>query len=197
MEYDIITLASNSPRRRQLLTEAHIPFETASHCFDESLVSRNIPPTEAVIEIAYGKANSLGDNHDYDDKYILGVDTIVAYDGRIFGKPHDARQALETMRLLSGRTHQVLSGVSIVNRAKNISLTRAAVSDVTFARLSDEFLDYYIQSKSYEGYAGGYAIQGIFSTVVSKISGSYTNIVGLPMELLYQMLHEIGFRMCL
>lgn len=197
MEKDILTLASNSPRRKELLNEAHIPFEIVSHCFDESQVSRHILPEEAAFQTAFGKADSLRNNPAFDNKYILGVDTIVAYEGQIFGKPKNEQDALRTIRLLSGKTHQVLSGVSIVNRARDISLTRVAVSDVTFSELSDDFIDYYLKTKSYEGYAGGYAIQGIFSVVVSKISGSYTNIVGLPMELLYQMLHEIGFGMCL
>ena len=108
------------------------------------------------------------------------------------GKPKDKNEAENNIRMLSGNTHEVISGISIVNRKKNIKLIEHSVSKVTFSKLDDKFIQYYLDNNLYIGYAGGYAIQGIFGLVVKKIEGSYTNIVGLPMEKLYAMLNRLG-----
>ena len=195
MKNDILYLASASPRRQELLTAAGIPFEVSSHFFDEHSVGQNVTPADFATYVAMGKASSLSDHHEFDDRFILGVDTIVAFNGQILGKPENAIIAEQNIRRMSGQWHEVISGIGIVNRAKNIFCQTSCTSKVKFAELSDHFIDYYIRENHWRGFAGGYAIQQLFSLVVERIEGSYTNIVGLPMETLYTLLNEIGFVM--
>ena len=194
MNNDILYLASASPRRQELLTAAGIPFEVTSHFFDEHSVGQNVTPADFATYVAMGKASSLSDHHEFDDRFILGVDTIVAFDGQILGKPENAAAAEQNIRRMSGQWHEVISGIGIINHDKNIHIQTHCVSKVKFAKLSDHFIDCYIRENHWQGFAGGYAIQQIFSLVVERIEGSYTNIVGLPMETLYTVLNEIGFR---
>lgn len=195
MNNDILYLASASPRRQELLTTAGIPFELTKHFFDEHSVEQNVSPKDFATYVAMGKAASLSDHSEFDSRYILGVDTIVAFNGQILGKPENAIIAEQNIRRMSGQWHEVISGIAIVNREKDIFYKTSCTSKVKFAELSDRFIDYYIRKNHWRGFAGGYAIQQLFSLVVERIEGSYTNIVGLPMETLYIMLNDIGFRM--
>lgn len=184
-----IILASSSPRRVDLLKSCHINFETAIHNFDEKSISIKDPKKHASL-IAYKKADSISKEEFY-SRYVLGVDTIVAFKDKILGKPENADEAEQNIRMLSGNTHRVISGISIVNRRKNVKLIDYSVSKVTFCKLDEKFIKFYLDNNLYKGYAGGYAIQGLFGLVVKKIEGSYTNIVGLPMEKLYAMLNKL------
>lgn len=194
MDYDILYLASASPRRQELLTASGIPFELTTHCFDEHSVGQDVSPADFAERVAMGKAASLSDHHEFDSRYILGVDTIVAFYGQILGKPENATIAEQNIRRMSGQWHDVISGIAIVNREKNIFHKTSCTSKVKFAELNERFIAHYINGSHWRGFAGGYAIQQLFSLVVERIEGSYTNIVGLPMETLYVMLNDIGFR---
>ncbi|HOV14365.1 MAG TPA: nucleoside triphosphate pyrophosphatase [Spirochaetota bacterium] len=185
-----IVLASSSPRRVELLKNCHINFETATHNFDEDS-HKFTNPIKYAKELAYGKANSIS-KEEFFDRYILGVDTIVEFNGKILGKPKDKKEAENNMKMLSNKTHRVISGISIVNRKNNIKFIEYSLSKVTFNKLDDKFIQFYLDNNLFIGYAGGYAIQGIFGLVVKKIEGSYSNIVGLPMEKLYTMLNRLG-----
>jgi septum formation protein len=185
-----IILASSSPRRIELLNSCNILFEIAEHKFDEKSAQIQ-KPVDYSKYIAFKKAESITNQKSFSDKYILGVDTIVVYKDKILGKPNDMIEAEKNIRMLSGKTHNVISGISIINKEKNIFLTSYSKSYVTFQKLDDIFIKYYLDNIHWEGYAGGYAIQGIFSLVVKKIVGSYSNIVGLPMEVLFRMLTSL------
>ncbi len=184
-----LVLASSSPRRVELLKNSFIDFEVTTHNFDEEEHPFSDVLTY-VKELATGKALSV--SKDFYDRYILGVDTIVELDGNILGKPQNKLEAKNNINLLSDKTHRVISAIAMVNQKKVIEDVDYSISHVTFDKLSDEFIKFYIDNNLYIGYAGGYAIQGLFSLVVKKIEGSYSNIVGLPMEKLYTMLDRLG-----
>lgn len=190
---DKLILASSSPRRIELLTECKIPFEVVNHEFDEdSIKIKN--PVRLVEELSRGKAESIAIKKEYYKKSVLGVDTIVVYQKRILGKPKSKKEAEEFIRLLSNKTHRVISGIALVNKEKSINIVKHSISFVKFAKISKEFIKYYLDNNLWEGYAGGYAIQeSFFNLVVEKIKGSYSNIVGLPVNVLYNMLKDTNF----
>jgi septum formation protein len=185
-----LVLASDSPRRKELLLASSIPFTTVSHGFDEESLVRDDPVLLAQ-DLALGKAESVTSLPV--DSIVLGVDTIVVCDNTVLGKPADEQEALRFMELLSGREHQVISGLALITRAGNLRYSNHSISTVHMGQFNTMFLKKYIKEGHWKGFAGGYAIQGLFSLVVQKIEGSYTNIVGMPMELLYKILLEIGY----
>lgn len=192
MDDDILILASDSPRRAELLQKAAIPFKTISHIFDEDSVSEK-NHKKLAMRIAFGKANSIASLNGYKKSFILGVDTIVSYQGSVIGKPSDKEKAREILLRLSGKKHIVISGISLINKSKNIELTKFCLSKVYFDDLPQKLISKYIENDLWHGLAGGYAIQGIFSLMIRKIIGSYSNIVGLPMNMLYSFLKESNF----
>ena len=121
---------------------------------------------------------------------MLGADTVVALDGRIYGKPRDAAQAREYVAALNGRTHEVVGGIALA-RDGEIVATAVEVTRVTFRRSDDATLDRYVASGEWEGRAGGYAIQGDGGALVERIEGDYLNVVGLPLERLRTLLDEV------
>ena len=135
-------------------------------------------PVEVALENARRKAGGRQNT--------LGVDTLVALDGVIYGKPSDANAALRTLRVLAGRTHLVVSG--LVYEDDGV----AVITEVTFRELSDAFLDWYVATGEWEGRAGGYAIQGKGAALVRGIRGDYLNVVGLPVAALIDLLGEPG-----
>lgn len=190
---DQIILASSSPRRMQLLKECNISFKAVEHSFNEDLIKDKNPIKLAKI-LAFNKALSVSNRPGYNDSYVLGVDTLVVIKKRILGKPRDKEEAREFILMLSNKTHKVISGISIVNKEKSIYLTRKSVSEVKFIDINEKFIKYYLDNNLWEGYAGGYAIQeSIFNLIVKKIKGSYSNIVGLPVNVLYSMLKDINY----
>jgi septum formation protein len=121
---------------------------------------------------------------------VLGADTVVALDGRIYGKPRDAAQAREYLGRLNGRTHQVVGGIALACDGE-IMATAVEVTRVTFRRCDDATLDRYVAGGEWEGRAGGYAIQGDGGALVERIDGDYLNVVGLPLERLRTLLDEL------
>jgi septum formation protein len=117
---------------------------------------------------------------------VLGVDTLVALDGEIWGKPADAAAAAETLRRLSGRTHSVVSGVAIARASGDVEPATATTA-VTFRPLDDRLVDWYVATGEWEGRAGGYAIQGRGAALVERIEGDYLNVVGLPVATLVEL----------
>ena len=185
-----LVLASSSPRRIELLKNGSIDFEVVEHSIDESsFIEKN--PKKLVSILSYNKALSVSKLDQFIDRYVIGVDTIVVYKNNILGKPANREEALFNIKRLSGNKHLVVSGIAVVNSKLNIKEIKTALSVVYFNKLNDKFLEYYIDNNLWKGYAGGYAIQGIFSLVIKKIVGSYTNIVGLPMEILYKSLKKL------
>ena len=188
---DLLYLASASPRRKELLESVGIPFCVVPQNFDET-VQVACSPEIYVRNLSEGKARAavLPDNA----RWVCGVDTIVYFDSEILGKPGSREEAEYNILRLSGNTHEVYSGVTLLDLENGVKYQGESVTFVKFCNLEKRFIDFYLDNRLFDGYAGGYAIQGIFACVVEKIEGSYSNVVGLPLELLYRLLRQSGFR---
>lgn len=184
-KYNIL-LASKSPRRRELLTQLRIPFKVVTL----GNISEDYPSDLPALEVAQYISNKKADAYHEiigDDELLIAADTVVVLDGKIYGKPHSSAEAAQMLRELSGKTHQVASGVTILTRQKRTSFT--TVTDVKFAELTDEDIHYYIENYAPFDKAGAYGIQEWIGCVaVESIRGSYYNVMGLPVHRLYQEL---------
>jgi septum formation protein len=182
-----IILASRSPRRQQLLRELGLTFEVVEVDYDEAF-SENLQGEEAAIYLARSKAESFRTTLS-DNEIIITADTIVWCNNRALGKPVDYDDASFMIHELSGNTHEVITGVNLLSAKKEISFSES--TKVTFEKLSDEEIDYYITKFKPFDKAGAYGIQEwIGIAACSKIEGSYFNVVGLPVQRLYQELME-------
>lgn len=179
----MLILASSSPRRGDLLAAAGIDFLSVPVNVDESIMKLE-PPGDHVRRLALEKAQAAFARHQ--DAVVIGADTIVLVGGEIMGKPRNDDDAIRMLRLLSGREHEVLTGLAIVSKrttAVEVARTRVWVNPLTDAEIAD-----YVASGETVDKAGAYAIQGMFSKFVDRIQGSYTNVVGLPVALVYRLL---------
>jgi septum formation protein len=180
-----LLLASTSPQRRAILHQLGIPFDIAAPRY----VEHDPPDADAarlVREHALGKARSVA--AEADGRPVLGVDTTVALDGRIYAKPTDAGDAERMLEELSGRTHAVVSGLALVTPGWEYVEDEATL--VTFRALTPRDLANYVASGEWHGRAGGYAIQGLGAALVERVEGDYLNVVGLPASLLVRLLAE-------
>jgi nucleoside triphosphate pyrophosphatase len=174
-----VVLASSSPQRRELLQKLGIEFEVAVPGVDE--LSGGDPEVE-VVENARLKARAVGDAG---DALVIGCDTDVALDGRALGKPRDEAEAREYLERMSGRAHEVLSGLVVLEGGEERSgLERTSV---VFKRLSEAEKERYVRFGEWRGRSGGYAIQTLGSTLVERLEGSVSNVVGLPVGLLSEL----------
>lgn len=173
----MIILASQSPRRQELLKLITSDFEIKVSNVDETLPNK-ITPKEAVMYLSKIKAEPFADGNDI----VIGADTVVALDGKILGKPKNEENAKEMLRFLSGRTHSVFTGVTLASGKK--TKTFAVETKVKFFELTNEEIDAYIKTKEPFDKAGAYGIQGYGSLLVEKINGDYFNVVGLPVSTL-------------
>ena len=182
-----LVLASCSPRRSELLTLAGISFESAVSDVDESCA---LPVELAVRELSARKAKAVAVH--FPGRYVLGADTLVALDGKKLGKPHDEKEAESMLRLLSGRTHQVFTGVTVVSPSGAV-FTDADRSDVTFCSVPEEEILSYVRSGEPMDKAGAYAIQGRASLWISHVEGSFSSVIGLPLFLVRSLLLQSGW----
>lgn len=172
-----IILASESPRRKDLLNQAGLSFSVIPSNFDESSVSMS-SPISYVKFLAESKAQDVSKK--YPDSWVIGADTIVLINDSVLVKPDSKQNARDMLNLLSGKTHIVTTGYCICCKNKNILFSDTVNTDVVFKDLSDIEIDWYIRTDEPFDKAGGYAIQGLGSSFVKSIHGSYTNVVGLP-----------------
>ena len=184
-----LILASQSPRRKNLLEQAGFDFEVIPGNFDEGSVPLDKPESYARL-LAIEKANQIGNQ--YPDSWVIGADTVVCIDGAILGKPSSKQDARRMLDLLSGKTHQVVTGYALIKNAEQKLFTDAVRTDVSFKTLSTEEVEWYIQTSEPFDKAGGYAIQGLGSFLVKRINGSYTNVVGLPVCEVIELLYREG-----
>ena len=190
-------LASASPRRAELLRAAGFDFEVRPAGADETVHPGELP--EAYVRrVAEAKARAVLPAAG--DRPVIAADTVVVVDGRILGKPADAEDAAAMLRALSGRRHQVLTGVNVSVRssasgepARVDERTSVEVTHVDFATLSDAEIAWYVSSGEPADKAGAYAVQGLASRFVRRVEGSYSNVVGLPVEVVYRMLAALGY----
>ena len=185
-----IILASASPRRRELLERAGVNFEVIPASGEENRISDD--PKEAVQQLARDKAVSV--MHTIEDSadgtLVIGSDTVVVFENMILGKPHDIEDAVNTLKKLQGNTHQVYTGVSVLEKKNGVwtEHTFYESTDVTFYPISDEEIRSYVATGEPMDKAGSYGIQGIFGIYVRGICGDYNNVVGLPVaRLFYEM----------
>ena len=191
-------LASRSPRRKALLESIGIDFETVAPEYEEEDSGAELP-AELVERHSRGKAWSAVSRLRPlpEGRPILGVDTMVVMGGRAVGKAGDAEEALAFLRMLSGRTHLVYSGVTLLWRGSGDpaaplqEATEHAVTEVRFAPVPEEELELYVAGGEWRGKAGAYAIQERGAAFVASIRGDYSNVVGLPLPLLVQMLRQV------
>jgi septum formation protein len=190
----MLVLASASPRRQELLRNAGIPFTVEPADINETPLAGELP-RDCAERLAREKALAVSQRRPQD--YVIGADTIVVIEGAMLGKPRDAGDAARMLRLLSGRLHEVITGVCVVMPAASgqrpvVSETASQLTLVTMGALSeDEILEYVATGEPLDK-AGAYAIQGIASRWIPRIDGDYSNVVGLPVAMVYAMLRERG-----
>jgi nucleoside triphosphate pyrophosphatase len=182
-----LILASASPRRSELLRNAGIAF-TVEPAHIEEQVLPDEQPLPYAQRPARDKALAVFAKHP--DSVVLGADTIVMADEHLLEKPHDDQDAERMLRVLSGRTHQVITGVCLL--APGFEQTEAEITEVSCGPLTDSEICDYVATREPMDKAGAYAIQGMASRWISRIEGDYCNVVGLPVALVYRMLHEHG-----
>ena len=183
-------LASASPRRKLLLEQAGLEFKIIVSDVDESLFS-----TEGVTSAQHTKILALEKAKDvavkYPDQLVMGADTVVDCNGLIIGKPDDAAHAEQITRMLFSQPHEVITGVALVRISDNTEIVEAVTTTVFPKMLTEEQIMGHIENGSWQGKAGAYGIQETGDEFVERIEGSFTNVIGLPMELIKEMLEEV------
>ncbi len=185
-------LASSSPRRRQLLREGGIDFQAVSPSLQEPAGGQisHLRPSQQAEALAYFKARAVADQ--FPESTVLGADTVVvAEDGQVLGKPSDAQQAREMIERLSGTRHSVITGVALLGPGDRRHIA-SSTSYVTMLEMTADEIQRHIDSGTWEGKAGAYAIQETGDKFIDTVEGSLTNIMGLPMELVEQMITTAG-----
>ena len=183
----MIILASKSPRRKELLSLITKDFEVCESHFDESIIT--VDDNYKLPELlAYNKAKEVANKYNYDD-VIIGSDTIVLINNEVLGKPKSNEDAYRMLKLLSNKTHEVITGLSIIYKDKIINKT--VIAKVHFKDLDEDEINEYIASGEPFDKAGAYAIQGLASKFIIGINGDYFTIVGLPVNVLYESLKEL------
>lgn len=182
-----LVLASGSPRRKELLTDLGLDFEVRPSTLDEPAPNEAELPQTYVQRMA--ELKTLDVAKEYKNSTVLGADTIVVLDDRIMGKPKDTSDALEMLSALSGKTHQVITGFCIV-LPDGSTITKAIETAVDMRTSTTDELKSYIATQEPMDKAGAYAIQGIGTFLVSGIRGSYTNVVGLPLTRVLEVLMQ-------
>ncbi len=210
---DLLTLASSSPRRRELLEQLGLSFEVAEPAPDDDPADHR-PAAEFARDLAARKAASVADAPAYAHRWVLGADTVVFDDAEILLKPADRRDARRMLTRLAGRTHRVVTALALFAPAAagaapgtaadapgaaadapaREPLIAADVTAVTFAPLGEREIEWYLDTGEWRGVAGAYRIQGRGAVLIEGIEGSYSGVMGLPIRLLYSMLRDTGFR---
>mgnify|MGYP002601297702 CR=1 FL=1 len=188
-----VILASASPRRLDLLRQVGIEPEIEPSHVEEVITST--VPDQVVMELSRQKAEDIAALHTGEDAVVIGADTVVAYDGKVLGKPKDEEDARRMLSMLSGKTHSVYTGVTFVFIDKDGRTGEHCFyekTDVSMYTLAEDEIDRYISSGDPMDKAGSYGIQGRFAIHIKGIQGDYNNVVGLPVARLYQELKKLG-----
>ncbi len=186
-----LILASNSPRRKELLTQAGIPFEVVPSLYEEHN-HPGIPPAQLVREQALGKAVEVA--HRYPERTVLGADTLVALGQTILGKPKDAQEAHAMLTAIQGQWHEVYTGIALVyGKDSSAQKTHVQTTKVHLRALSPQEITDYIATQEPMDKAGAYAIQGYGALLVDAIEGCYTNVVGLSLPIVWELLAPLGW----
>jgi septum formation protein len=184
-----LILASSSPRRQQLLRQIGLEFDVIPSEVDEDFIDGETPQ-DHTMRLAEVKARKVGETNP--NRWVIGADTVVSIDGTILGKPATDREAYGMLTMLSGKDHLVVTGVSVYQGAKGNGKTIAVETSVRIKTLIPGEINWYVGTREPFDKAGGYAIQGIGAFMVQRIEGSYTNVVGLPLCELLEVLDHLG-----
>lgn len=184
-------LASASPRRKEILENFGFSFKTIVKNIDET--SDKTRAEEKILEIAEKKARAAA--IDFPDENVVGADTVVVVDGKILGKPKDEKEAFSMLKSLSGRSHEVITAFSFININKNISYSDYEITKVYFKNLTDDEINWYINTKEPMDKAGAYGIQGKGAFFVEKIEGDFFSVMGFPLGKFVRFLNETGFNL--
>ncbi|MEN9846678.1 MAG: hypothetical protein RIS36_1825 [Pseudomonadota bacterium] len=184
-----IILASSSPRRKELLSQAGVAFTIVVSGCDETPVPGE-SAKEMVERLAVVKAAIVADQNP--NAYVIGADTTVCIDGEVLGKPESFEEACSMLRKIQGRTHEVLGGIAIINRSQGLEKRWSHTTNVTMAPMSEEVIARYVRSGEPMDKAGSYAIQGLGLRFVDSVEGSYSNVVGLNISSLMDELVKLG-----
>ena len=176
---EINILASKSPRRKYLLNQIGFKFSVVPSNFKEYF-NDNIPPEALAESLARGKAMNVAQM--YTDKIIIGADTVVSLNDEFYGKPKNSNESFKMLRSLAGKSHEVITGVSLILLSKNIDYTFNQKTDVTIANMTNEEIFSYIRHYNPIDKAGSYGIQDGFSAFIRSISGCYFNVMGFPLS---------------
>ena len=185
-----IVLASQSPRREELLKGVGLDFIVHPSEFEEK--EQHLTPEELALHNAIGKAQTVA--RKYRDALIVGVDTVVAFQDHQIGKPKDEDDAKRILRLLSGTTHKVISAICIIDSKNEKNVSGLETTLITMDRLDEADIEAYVKSNEGHDKAAGYAIQGIGALFVKRIEGDYFNVVGMPIFLFRKLLREFGIK---
>ena len=185
-----IILASGSPRRRELMERLCPGALRIIPAVGEERADRSLSPDELVIALSRGKAEEVAGQYAGADDVVIGADTVVALDGQILGKPRDAADARRMLRALSGRSHSVFTGVTVIRGGETLS--HAERTEVFFRPLSDGEIDRYIATGEPMDKAGAYGAQGWASLFVERLEGDFFNVMGLPVCALGKLLKQLG-----
>lgn len=184
-------LASASPRRKEILENFGFSFKTIVKNIDET--SDKTRAEEKILEIAEKKARAAA--IDFPDENVVGADTVVVVDGKILGKPKNKEEAFSMLKYLSGRSHEVITAFSFININKNISYSDYEITKVYFKNLTDDEINWYINTKEPMDKAGAYGIQGKGAFFVEKIEGDFFSVMGFPLGKFVRFLNKTGFNL--
>lgn len=184
-------LASKSPRRKEILEEFGFKFKVEAKETLEKSEKEN--PKDFVMEIALEKAMAVAEENYME--WIIAADTVVVHNNKILGKPKNEEEAKEVLKSLSSHSHEVYTGVAIVNKQKNINITFTELTKVYFKNISDQEINWYVETKEPLDKAGSYGIQGKGSILIEKIEGDFYNVMGFPISKFYEEMKKIGFKL--
>lgn len=187
-----IILASASSRRKELLRRLVENFQVIVSDFDESSIVFHKDCASYVMRLAEGKAKNVCSKLSDKNSIVIGCDTVVFFNGKIMGKPNNSKEAFYMLKSLSGNKHQVYSGISIIDRISDRINSDFVCTTVKFSEIDDRRIEEYLKIGEYKDKAGAYGIQGSGGIFVEEIHGCYYNVVGLPLNKLYNMLGKMG-----
>jgi len=186
-------LASASPRRKKLLADAGYQFIVQPSNIDENTLAEKLEdlcPEKHTVQLALAKASNVAEL--YPASVTLGADTIVECKGKIIGKPRSRSHARQILKLLFSTPHRVITGLALVHKNKNITITRIDITKVFPRRITDTQIEDYLNTGKWQGKAGAYGIQQVKDDFIERLEGSFTNVIGLPLELTEQLLANLG-----
>ena len=183
-----IILASKSEPREIILAATGLKFEVQKSSYKEDMTEK-IPAHKLVQKLALGKAQNVAEKNK--NAIIIGADSFVVLGKEFLGKPHTVKKAKEMLKKISGKKHQLITGIAIIDTKKDKTITDYDITEVYFKKLSEKEIDLYIKTKEPLKKAGGYAVQGTGSVLIEKINGNHTNVIGLPTNKIYKHLLKL------